>query len=566
MTFDRASFIGRWEGKVREEPSAAPQTAIRVDPEHLRPVMKSLRDDHGFDMLLDATAVDRLELPGVGGEERFDVVYILRPALGSNRVRVHCAAGGGNEPALDTVSDLWNSANWAEREVFDQYGVRFRNHPNMKRILNHKDFVGHPLRKDYDIKKGQWLSEPDDLLDEMSKLQENDTHEANRETVLLNLGPSHPAMHGALRALVEIEGETIRNTVPEIGYLHRGFEKSAEKGTYTHVIPFTDRLNYCSSVMNNVGYCRTVEEMLGLEITPRNQSIRVVLLELGRIMDHLVSLAANLVDVGALTNYWYLFNERERIYNVIEALCGARLTHNYIRIGGLAYDLHDGFADGIDEILEELPKAIKDVTNLVARNRIFLDRVVGVGAIPAAEAISYGFTGPCLRASGVPNDLRKDEPYYGYDQYDWDVIVGSAGDTYDRMWIRFEEMNQSMRIIRQAMKRMPGGPVNVDDKHVILPPQKEVYGNIESLMNHFMLIMEGIKPPAGSYYGSIEAANGELGFYAVSDGTGKPYKVKVRPPCFYMYSAFPRLVNGGMIQDAVAVLGSLNIIAGELDR
>ncbi|RPJ41393.1 MAG: NADH-quinone oxidoreductase subunit D, partial [Candidatus Latescibacterota bacterium] len=523
----------------------------------------SLRDEHGFDMLLEVTAVDHLELPDPS--PRFDVVYILRPALGSLRVRVQCRAPEP-ELALETVSDLWNSANWAEREVFDQYGVRFKGHPNLKRILNHKDFVGHPLRRDYDIKKQQWLSEPDDLMDEMEKLRAENPHDADRESMLLNLGPSHPAMHGALRALVDLEGETVRHAVPEIGYLHRGFEKSAEKGTYTHVIPYTDRLNYCSSVMNNVGYCRTIEKMLGIEPTARTQVIRVVLLELGRIMDHLVSIAANLVDVGALTNYWYLFNERERIYDVIEALCGARLTHCYMRIGGVAHDLNDGFEDGVRGILRSLPKALGDVERLVARNRIFLDRVVGVGRISAADAISHGFTGPCLRATGVANDLRKDEPYYGYETYDWDVIVGTSGDTYDRIWVRFEEMRQSMRIVEQAMKKMPGGPVQTGDKRVALPPKAEVYGNIEALMNHFMIIMEGIKPPAGECYGSVEAANGELGFFVVSDGSGRPYKVKVRPPCFYIFSAFPRLTAGGMIQDAIATLGSLNIIAGELDR
>jgi NADH:ubiquinone oxidoreductase subunit D len=373
-------------------------------------------------------------------------------------------------------------------------------------------------------------------------------------------------MHGALRALVDLDGETIRHTVPEIGYLHRGFEKGAEKGNYTQVIPFTDRLNYCSSVMNNVGYCRTIERMLGIEVPERTQAIRVMLLELGRIMDHLVCVAANLVDLGALTNYWYLFNERERVYDVIEALCGARLTHCYVRIGGLAHDLHDGFADGVRGILRALPAALRDVESLIARNRIFLDRVVGVGSIPAAEAISHGFTGPCLRACGVPDDLRKDTPFYGYDRYDWDVVVGTRGDTYDRIWVRMEEMRQSMRILEQALDRLPGGAVNVDDKRVSLPPKDLVYGNIEALMNHFMIIMEGIRPEAGTCYGSIEAANGELGFFVVSDGTGKPYKVKVRPPCFHIFSAFPRLTEGAMIQDAIATLASLNIIAGELDR
>ncbi|MBN1826227.1 MAG: NADH dehydrogenase (quinone) subunit D [Candidatus Eisenbacteria bacterium] len=551
------------EGKVRVEGNPFGDLVFRTEREHLPAALRALRDDHGFDMLLDTTVVDRLELPD--REPRFDLVYNMRPSLGGLRVRVQ-ARIPAEDPVAESASGIWRAAEWGEREVFDQYGVRFRGHPNCKRILNHKDFVGHPLRRDYDIKKQQWLSEPDDLLDEMEKKRAADPEPGERESMLINLGPSHPAMHGALRVLLDLDGETIRHAVPEIGYLHRGFEKSAEKGNYTQVIPYTDRLNYCSSVMNNVGYCRTVEKMLGVEITPRGAAIRVILLELGRIMDHCVQLAANLVDLGALTNYWYLFNEREKIYNVIEALCGARLTHCYFRIGGSSHDLHEGFAEGVREVLRSVPRALADVEKMVARNRIFLDRTVGVGAISAADAISHGFTGPCLRAAGVQNDLRKDEPYYGYETYDWDVVVGEKGDTYDRIWVRFEEVRQSLRIVEQALTRLPGGPANIDDPRVVLPPKREVYENIEALMNHFMLTMYGIRPPAGECYGAIEAANGELGFFTVSDGTGRPYKVKVRPPCFYVFSAFERLVEGGMIQDAIAVLGSLNIIAGELDR
>lgn len=551
------------EGKAAREENRFGDVVFRVERDDLREALRTLHDNHDCDILLDVTAIDRLRL--AGSEPRFDLVYILRHSLGNERVRIQSYVPE-SDPEADSVSDLWNAADWGEREVFDQYGLRFRNHPNLKRILNHKDFVGHPLRKDYPIGKGQFLSEPDDLMDEMEKKRANDTSDPDRESMLINIGPSHPAMHGTLRALVDIEGETIRHAVPEIGYLHRGFEKSAEKGTYTQVIPYTDRLNYCSSVMNNVGYCRVIEKMLGLTITPRNRTIRVILLEMGRIMDHLVQLAANLVDVGALTNYWFLFNERERIYNVIEALCGARLTHNYVRIGGLAHDLHDGFEEGVRDLLVSIPESLGDVEKLIARNRIFLDRVVGVGVISGADAISYGFTGPCLRASGVPNDLRKDEPYYGYDEYDWDVVIGENGDTYDRIWIRVEEIKQSVRIISQAVDNIPGGPVNVDDRRVTLPEKTETYGNIEALMNHFKIISDGIQPPAGECYGAIEAANGELGFFVVSDGTGKPYKVKVRPPCFYLFNAYPQLVEGGLIQDAIAALGSLNIIAGELDR
>lgn len=548
---------------TREENSFGENT-FRVAPENVRTAMERLKKEFGFDLFLDITAVDGLER-GRSGQDRFDVVYIVRPAETGERIRVTATLPAEN-PTIDSVHHVWAGADWCEREVFDQYGVRFTGHPNLKRILNHKDFVGHPLRKDYDIKKQQWLSEPDDLMDEMEKKTAVSTDKLDSETLLINIGPSHPATHGCLRILTELDGETIVNSVSEIGYLHRGFEKSAEKGTYTHVIPYTDRLNYCSSVLNNVAYCRAIEHMIGIEVPPRNQAIRVILSELARIMDHMVCIGACLVDLGALTNFWFLFNEREKIYNVIEALCGARLTHNYVRIGGLAYDLNDSFEAGVRDLLVSTPKALSDVYGLVGRNRIFLDRVVGVGVISAERAISYGFTGPCLRASGVANDLRKDEPFYRYDEYDWDVVIGENGDTHDRIMVRFEEMYQSLRIIEQALDQMPGGPVNVDDKRISLPPKEDVYGNIEGLMNHFKIIMEGIAPPAGESYHATEAANGELGFFVVSDGSGKPYKIKVRPPCFMLFSAFEELIRGGMMQDAIAILGSLNIIAGELDR
>jgi NADH dehydrogenase I D subunit len=386
------------------------------------------------------------------------------------------------------------------------------------------------------------------------------------ETMLLNIGPSHPAMHGTLRVLVELEGETILHAIPEIGYLHRCFEKSAEKGSYTQVIPFTDRLNYCSALLNNVGYVKAVEKLMGVEITPRCAAIRVIVGELSRIMDHFIAVGTNIVDIGALSNFWYLFNKRERIYNVIEALTGARLTTAYTRIGGLAADLNEDFVAGVRELLVELPPAIREVEKLVGENRIFLDRTVGVGAISAEEAVAWGWTGPSLRACGYAHDLRKRDGYYGYNDYAWDVPVGENGDTFDRIFVRIYECYESLRIVEQAIDKLPDGPVNVSDPRVILPPKAEVYGNIEGLMNHFKLIMEGIKPPAGECYDATESANGELGFHIVSDGTGTPYKVKVRSPSLALYATFPRLIKGLLIADATAIIGSLNIVAGELDR
>lgn len=390
--------------------------------------------------------------------------------------------------------------------------------------------------------------------------------ENSTQKMSLNIGPAHPATHGALRFLVELDGERILKAASEIGYLHRAFEKHSEHSTWSQVIPYTDRLNYCSSLLNNVGYCMAVEKLLGVTIPERAQYIRVIVGELARIMDHLICVGTSAVDLGALSNFWYFFNVREEIYDFTEKLCGARLTTNYTRIGGVMRDLTPDFESGIRKVLKNLYKAVSDVTKLLEHNRIFMDRTQGIGVVSKEEAINWGFTGPCLRATGVPYDVRKTEPYYHYDEFDFEIPVGTIGDTYDRLMLRVEEIRQSARIVEQALDRLPLGPVLLDDPKIALPPKEQVYKSIEGLMNHFMLLTDGIKPSKGEIYSATEAANGELGFYIISDGGARPYRVHCRPPCFPLASAYGKLVEGGMIADAVAVLGSLNIVVGELDR
>jgi NADH-quinone oxidoreductase subunit C/D len=387
-----------------------------------------------------------------------------------------------------------------------------------------------------------------------------------REKTYLNIGPSHPAMHGCFRVLVELEGERIRRAVPEIGYLHRCFEKEAESHSYTQVLPYTDRLNYVSPIMNNVGYCMAVEKLLGIEVPERAGWIRMLACEVSRICDHLICVGANLVDIGALTNYWYLFNAREFFVDWIEALGGARLTASYARIGGVARDIPPDSKGMLRSCVRKLRRATGDVRGLTRHNRIFLDRTQGVGAIGMEEAIDYGFTGPCLRATGCDYDVRRTHPYLYYDRLEWDVPIGTSGDTFDRIVVRMEEMEQSAQMIGQILKLMPDGPIIADEWGIALPNKGEVYGSIEGMIRHFKLITDGISVPAGEVYSYTEAANGELGFYLVSDGTERPYRLKVRPPCFAVYQAFPRLVEGHMVADAVAILASLNVIAGELDR
>ena len=537
-----------------------------IDSNDIKSTISKLKNEDNYTTLLDITVIDYLKFPDVT-PSRFAVVYILRDQSFKNQISIKSFIDD-NTLELETISDIYGAANWGEREAYDQYGINFKGHPNLKRLLNHHQFVGHPLRKDYEITKGQICTETEDLMDEMDPLltSKGYTPEDINDLMLLNVGPSHPASHGTIRNFMALEGESITACVTEIGYLHRGFEKSCENHTYSQVIPYTDRLNYCSAILNNIGYSKAVEEMLKIDITARAKMIRVIIGELSRIIDHLVCNAANMVDLGGLTNFWYLFAPRDKAYDLLSKLTGARLTNTYTRIGGLEFDLYDGFAEDLAVVLKETEVAIDDALSLIAHNKIFHDRTQDVGIIKADFAIDYGITGPNLRAAGVAHDLRKDKPYYGYENFDFDLVIGSHGDVYDRMMCRFEEMRQSIRIIRQAMKELPDGPINVNAPGILLPSKKDVYGNIEGLMNQFKLTFEGIKVPKGEYYSATEGGNGELGFFIVSDGSGRPYKVKCRPPCFYSLSAYAKIVEGGMLADAVVTMASMNFIAGEFDR
>ena len=386
------------------------------------------------------------------------------------------------------------------------------------------------------------------------------------DRMLVNMGPSHPTTHGTLRIVLELEGETITRAIPEMGYLHRGVEKLGESLSYQQFIPLTDRLNYCSSLMNNVGYTLAVEKLLGIEAPPRAQQIRVLVSELARVADHIVCVGVNAVDIGAFTAFLYLFKQRESAYDLFELASGQRLHTSFTRIGGLFRDLPESFVPKTEQFLVECSAAIDEVEALLTHNPIWRDRTAGVGAITAEEAVSYGYTGPCLRAAGVPQDLRKSQPYLGYETYDFDIPVGTTGDVWDRYLVRVEEIRQSLRIIRQVLDRLEPGPIIVDDPKVALPTKDKVYNRMESLIHHFKLIMHGMEMPVGEVYSATEAANGELGFYIVSDGGKNPYRIRVRPPCLPIFSSFEDQVKGGLIADAVAVLGAMNVIAGELDR
>jgi NADH-quinone oxidoreductase subunit D len=384
--------------------------------------------------------------------------------------------------------------------------------------------------------------------------------------MVLNMGPSHPATHGTVKFLLTLDGETVVKMEVEIGYLHRGFEKMCESVTYSNVFPYTDRLNYCSSIMNNIGYALAVEKLCGIEATDRCNYIRVVTNELSRISDHYTNIAAAALELGALTAFIYFVEAREIVWDLLEKVCGARLTSNYIRIGGLMCDLPPGFDEDLQASYGKLDSLFDDVDKLLTKNRIFLDRMRDTGGISAEKAIDWGFTGPCLRACGVDYDVRKQHPYLVYDRIDFDIPLGTTGDNFDRYLVRMEEIKQSLRIIKQAMKDMPEGPINVANPYMRAPAKPDVYSRMEEMIAHFKMVIDGLKPPVGEVYFPTEAANGELGFYLVSDGTGKPYKCRVRPPSFTMTGAMETMCKGGMLADIIPTFDMINMIGGECDR
>ncbi len=548
-------------GEPRYEPRSdlkGEQTLI-ISPEDIVPVLLSLRDTYNYRFLLDLCGADY-----PGRERRFEVVYHLHDDRTGRRIRVKAEVA--EKQKVPSLTPHWPAANWFERECFDMYGVVFEGHPDLRRILCHSEFQGHPLRKDYEADHNQSMEGTP--LEHVFEADRNRLMQEHDEDLMwINVGPAHPATHGTLRFMAVIDGgERIKEMDSEIGYLHRCFEKMCETHNYNQIIPYTDRLNYCSAPLNNNLFAATVEKLIGVEVPPRAQMIRMILDEFSRIMDHIVCVGTNAVDLGALTGFFYMFNEREKIYQLFEKLCGARLTVSLTRIGGQGFDLPDGWIRDAREVLASVEKMHAEIDGLLSENRIFVQRTRGAGPISTDDAIAHGFTGPALRATGHGHDLRIAEPYYLYQDVDFDVPVGSNGDAYDRYLVRMAEIKESIKILRWCFDNIPDGPVVVPDKGVALPSKKDVYGNIEGLMNHFMLIINGVQPPAGEVYHAAESPNGELGFYIVSDGSGIPHRVKCRPPCFPLMAGFSKMVRGGRLADAIAALGSINIIAGELDR
>ncbi len=390
--------------------------------------------------------------------------------------------------------------------------------------------------------------------------------EAKRRTMSLNLGPQHPATHGVLQVVLELDGETVVKATPQIGYLHTGIEKTAESKLYYKVIPMTDRMDYLAPMSNNLGFCLAVEKLLGIEVPEKVKYARVCLTELTRVMSHLVWVGTHALDIGAMSMLLYAFRERELIIDLYEACAGQRMMTTYFRIGGLAYDLPKDFDQKVKEILKKVPEGIKDYERLLNDNKIFRQRTIGVAKISAEDAVSCGLTGPSLRGSGVNYDVRKALPYGGYEKFGFEVPLGKNGDVYDRYLVRMEEMKQSLKIAKQALEGMPEGPHIAHVPGVVLPPKEDVLTKMESLIFHFKLITHGFDAPKGAVYQGIESPKGELGYYISSDGSNKPHRMRVRPPSFVNLSALPRMVEGGMVADVIAAIGSIDIVLGEVDR
>ncbi len=596
---------------------------IVVDKRILHSLCRFLRSESKpkFELLVDLTCVDYLDR-----QPRFEMVYLLHAMKTGDRLRIK-APVDFRDPQVTTVSDLWKIADWYEREVWDMFGVRFKGHNDLRRLLMYDEFRGHPLRKDYPLEKRQPLvttqttnnAQISPSTETANRALEEHVSSANGLKVkhmFLNMGPSHPAMHGVVKIVLELDGEKVVGSDLEIGYLHRAFEKHSENIAYNGVFPYTDRLNYVSPLINNVGYALTVEKLLDLEVPERTKFIRMIMSEISRISDHLTCIGALAMELGAMTPFLYFMQARESMYQLIEEVTGARVTISYVRVGGVKADFPRGFEGRVREQLKKVRHELKQVHKLLTRNRIFVDRVQNVGAISKKDALSFSFTGPMLRACGVAYDIRKVFPYSNYDQVEFEVPVGKNGDVFDRYLVRMEEIEQSCRIIEQAFEKLPAGAVMVDfqgkeipadkmadigkfgqtagllpqvavtdptllggsfpehkhvrsaSKLVSLPAKEKTYGSIEGLMNHFMMIMEGygIRPPRGETYFSVEGANGELGFYVVSDGSDRPFRVRCRPPCFAFVAGFSEMIRGAQVADIVPTFGSINMIAGELDR
>ena len=555
---------------------------ITIKPESLLEVGRFLRDDPDlhYDLLSSLTAVDRLKLPDYNDSEaRFVGVYHLRSVeRDGDLLTIKTPLPGGDEPVAPSVTGLWPGARWPEREAYDLMGVTYEGHSNLRRILLPNDWAGHPLRKDMPLggervpfsvtwddeefkHLGKQIMQPEQGLEAVPAGMDS-------KHMILNMGPQHPSTHGVLRLIVELDGERVKNVEPDIGYLHSGFEKQAENVRYKDFVYYTDRMDYVSAMQNNLSYCVAVEKLLGIEVPERAQTIRVIMAELQRIASHLVWLGTHALDISGTGHalLMYAFREREEIMDLFEMACGARLTTSYMRIGGVSDDLPPAFIPRMLEFLDVMDKRLVEYENMLDQNPLWRKRLDGIGYLSKKDAIAMGVTGPMLRGSGVKYDLRRARPYCGYEKYDFEIPTSDLGDSYGRYLVRMNEMKQSIRILRQAAAMLPAGDYLLNDPKIAPPKRDLLDQSMEALIHHFKLYTEGLTPPAGEVYRGIEASKGEMGFYIVSDGSAHPYRMHIRTPSFANLQSISMMSKGHLLSDVVVVIGTIDIVLGDVDR
>jgi NADH-quinone oxidoreductase subunit C/D len=527
-------------------------------------------------LLFDLSAIDErsrkkdLDYPS----DNFTLLYHLFSFERNSFIRLKIALRG-EFPTVPSITKLWANANWYEREVFDMFGIRFEGHPHLRRILMPETWQGNPLRKEHPARATEMgpfrlFDEKQDREQAALQFRPEDwglaTHSEDSDFMFLNIGPQHPGTHGVLRIVLQLDGEDIVDAVPDIGFHHRGAEKMAERQSWHTYIPYTDRVDYLGGVNNNLAYLLAVEKLAGIEIPERANVIRVMMCELFRIASHLVWYGTFAQDIGQLSPVFYMFTDREKIFDIVEAICGGRMHPNWFRIGGVAQDLPKGWDVLVKNFIDYFPKRLREYDAMVMKNSIFKARTVGIGIFTKEEAIEWGVTGPGLRACGFDWDFRKKQPYSGYDKFDFDIPIAHNGDCYDRAVVRVEEMRQSLRIIEQCWKYMPEGEYKADHPLTTPPVKKHTMQDIETLITHFLGVSWGPVIPAGEAMSCVEATKGANSYYAVSDGNTSPYRVRVRTPSFPHMQMLPYISKGYTVADMLSILGAMDYVLADIDR
>ncbi|HEX2969711.1 MAG TPA: NADH-quinone oxidoreductase subunit C/D [Bacteroidales bacterium] len=531
--------------------------------------------DRPFRMLYDITAVDERRR-SVRNEHiaDFTLVYHVMSLERNEDIRIKVPLNG-EYPAVKSITGIWPSANWYEREIYDMFGITFTGHPDLRRILMPISWNGHPLRKEYAARATE--RENFELDEQLRKLSDEEyrfkpedygmkTGTAETDFMFINIGPQHPGTHGLLRLVVQLDGEDIVDIVPDIGYHHRGAEKMGERQSWHTYIPYTDRVDYLGGTLNNHAYLLSVEQIAGILVPDRAKTIRIMLDELYRIQSHLVFLGTYAQDLGQMSPVFYAFNDRERVFDIVQAITGARMHPSWFRIGGVAHDLPDGWKEMIQEFINYFPRTIKEIEKTVVRNAIFKGRTIGIGAYTAGEAVEWGVTGPGLRASGIEWDFRKKRPYSGYENFEFEIPTGKNGDCFDRTLVRMEEMRQSLRIIQQCIDNMPSGPYKSDHPLATPPLKERTMEDIETLIHHFLSVTWGPVIPAGEAMIPFETSRGSNGYYLISDGGTSAYRSRIRTPTFAHVQMLPLIAKGYTVPDLLSILGAIDFILSDLDR